>query len=393
MAGDPTGPPEPARPPHAVPPPVPGGRGGDRRERWRAATTEITAVLLGEVRRTEALRLVARRAREVAEAALVLLLLYEDESGLLTVEVGDGEDDGAVAALVGVALPAEETGFADAVTAAGHLVLEDLGTAAQWPVPISTGSTSVTPLTASGTLHGVLVVAHRVGQASQDDDIAFLRTFAGQAALALERARTQDEREQLVVLEDRERIARDLHDVVIQRLFATGLQLQTAAMLAGRPEVASRINAAIDDLDSTIRDIRAAIFELRTPTSAALGTDVRELVDSAAAGLGFRPAVELTGPLDSAVPDDVRPDLLAVLREALSNVVHHAHASTVHIGVHLTDTGRLRVTVRDDGIGPRRAALRGGLANMRERAARHGGEFAVRHGTDRGTVLEWSVPL
>src|SRR5262249_42628349 len=130
-----------------------------------------------------------------------------------------------------------------------------------------------------------------------------------------------------------------------------------------------------------------------TPPNTALGTDVRELVDSAATGLGFRPAVELTGPLDSAVPDDVRPDLLAVLREALSNVAHHARASTVHIGVDLTDTSRLRVTVRDDGIGPRSTAERGGLANMRERAARRGGEFTVRHGTDRGTIVEWTVPV
>ncbi len=363
-----------------------------RRERWLAATAEITSVLLGEVRRTDALRLVARRAREVSDATLVLLLLYDEETGQLTIEVVDAQDD-ALATLTGAVLPAAETAFAEVVSGSGDVVLEDLGKAASWPVAITTGPALVTPLTASGMLHGVLVVAHGPGQAAQGDDLGMLTTFAGQAALALERARAQDEREQLVVLEDRERIARDLHDVVIQRLFATGLHLQTAATLAARPDVAGRINSAVDDLDATIRDIRAAIFELRTPMSAALRSDLRELVDSAADALRFRPALELVGAVDSVVPEAVRPDLLAVAREALSNVVHHAHAPTVHIRVDVSDTQRLVVAVSDDGVGAVGAAERGGLANMRQRAARHGGAFEVRAGDGAGTIVEWSVPL
>ena len=365
-----------------------------RRERWLAATAEITNVLLGQVRQTAALRLVARRAREVAEAQLVLVLLHDEENDALTVEVVEAADGAAAERLQGAVLPVTETAFGDVVNGGGEQVLlENLGKAAAWPVPVMTGGALVAPLTADGTLHGLLVVAQPPGQASAaDEDQSLLTTFAGHAALALERARAQDEREQLVVLEDRERIARDLHDVVIQRLFATGLQLQTAATLAMRPEAASRVNAAVDDLDATIRDIRAAIFELRTPVTAALRTQLRDTVESAQATLGFRPVLALSGPVDSAVPHEVRPDLLAVVREAVSNVARHARAKAVQVGIDVGN-GRLALTVTDDGIGIPPGAERGGLVNMRERAERLGGTFAVRPGPSTGTVLEWCVPV
>jgi len=271
--------------------------------------------------------------------------------------------------------------------------VESLAKAAPWPVPVTVGPAVVSPLAAADTLHGVLVVALSPGRGRiADSDVPLLGTFAGQAALAMERARGQEERELLVVLEDRERIARDLHDVVIQRLFATGLQLQSTVPLAHRPEVAKRINSAVDDLDATIRDIRRTIFELRTPMSAALRTEIREAANVAAEALGFRPALDLDGPIDSAVPDSVRPDLVAVLREALSNTVRHAHADEVTVAVRVSE-GRLTVTVTDDGVGTDPSAARGGLVNLRERATGHGGEFEVLPGSPRGTVLRWSVPL
>ncbi|MBM7494382.1 signal transduction histidine kinase [Micromonospora luteifusca] len=363
-----------------------------RRERWLAATAEITTVLLGEVRRTDALSLVARRAREVADAELVLVLLYDEEIGQFTVEVVDSTG-GAVYPLVGSVLPAVETTFAASVTDRRHTAIESLAKAAPWPVPVTDGPAVVSPLSAGDTLHGVLVVAYPAGQVRQsDDDVPLLASFAAQAALAMERARAQEERELLVVLEDRERIARDLHDVVIQRLFATGLQLQSTAPLIARPEVGRRINAAVDELDSTIRDIRRAIFELRTPMSAALRSEIRDAVDTAARSLGFRPTLEISGPIDSAVPDAVRPDLLAVLREALSNAVRHAHATHVRVLVQV-DGARVTLTVDDDGIGTSPDAARGGLVNLRERALGLGGEFAVEPAEPRGTRLRWSVPL
>ncbi|MDO3700355.1 GAF domain-containing sensor histidine kinase [Micromonospora sp. C28SCA-DRY-2] len=365
-----------------------------QRERWLAATAEITSVLLGEVRRTDALALVARRAREVAEAELALVLLYDPEAGRFTVEVVDGAGDQA-AALVGTALPAAETSFAAAVAEGRHDVVDDLAHAAPWPALLHTGPAVVSPLATADTLHGVLVIAHRpdhVPPGTEDQMLAQLGSFAGQAALAMERARGQEERELLVVLEDRERIARDLHDVVIQRLFATGLQLQSAAPMAAKPELAKRINAAVDDLDATIKDIRRTIFELRTPMSAALRTEIREAVEVAAESLGYRPSLELAGPIDSAVPDAVRPDLTAVLREALSNAVRHARADRVAVAVRV-DAGQVSVTVTDDGVGCDPAAARGGLVNLRERAERHGGVFEVRPVTPHGTELHWSVPL
>jgi signal transduction histidine kinase len=342
-----------------------------RRERWLAATAEITNLLLGEVRRTEALELVARRAREVSGAALVMVLLSDEDDGELTIEVVDGD-----------ASPAE---------------VEEL--ARQAAQPASAGVALVAPLATSTASYGLLVVAPGPDEPRpSDEDVALLTSFAGQAALALERARAVEEREQFVVLEDRERIARDLHDLVIQRLFAVGLQLQTAARLSARPEAEQRINTAVDDLDTTIREIRSAIFELRTPVAAELRTELRTAVETAEASLGFRPALELTGPLDSAVPAEVRPDLLAVLQESLSNVVRHARADAVTVTVAVADR-RLTLTVRDDGRGVDGAVEHGGLINMRERAERHGGAFAVRPAdpvgrpSSPGTVVEWSVPV
>ena len=365
-----------------------------RRERWLAATTEITNALLGDVRRTTALQLVAHRARQVAEAELVLVLLWDADTASLTVEVVDGAGDAAAAGLVGAVLPVAETAFAPVVEQRRQLVVESLGKAAAWPVAVPSGPAVLAPLAADDTLHGILIIANRPAEAGHaDDDLSMLTTFAGHAALALERARAREEREMLVVLEDRERIARDLHDVVIQRLFATGLRLQTAARLAVRPEVVERVSASVDDLDTTIRDIRTAIFELRTPTSAGLRVELRAAIDAAAESLGFRPGVELSGPLDSAVPDAVRPDLLAMTGEALSNVVRHAGATAVRVVVQV-EHRRLAVTVSDNGVGlPPGADEHGGLPSMRARAERHGGSFEIRRLDPTGTEVRWSVPI
>ncbi len=363
----------------------------DRRQRWLEATAEITAVLLGEVDRTAALRLVARRTREVAGAERVLVLTRgEDVADELVVEVCEPDDP----QLRGARVRTAGTVFATVLADADPVVVPDLGSAAAWPAPNSSGPALVTALATAEQTQGLMIVAQAPGGPgfSDADDVSLMSTFAGQAALALERARAQDERQLLAVLEDRERIARDLHDVVIQRLFATGLQLQSAARLA-RPEAADRINSAVDDLDTTIRDIRAAIFELRSPAAPTLQADLRANVDAAAASLGFRPQLRLDGPVDSAVPDALRGHFLAVLREALSNVVKHANASTVSVLVSV-DAEMLRLTVADNGDGvPGGYDELSGLANMRHRAEQLAGTFTVEPNTPSGTVVTWTVPI
>ncbi|MBG0561045.1 GAF domain-containing sensor histidine kinase [Actinoplanes aureus] len=351
-----------------------------RRQQWLAAAAEITGVLLGTVRRTEALRLIARRAREVAGAEMVLVLLHEEENARYRIEVAEGAD------LAGRVLPADTRTFGQE----SYRLVGDLRAAAEWPGEVPAGPALVAPLAGTDLPQGVLIVS---GPASTDD-AALLASFAGQAALALERARAQEERELLAVLEDRERIARDLHDVVIQRLFATGMQLQGAVTSAGaRPEVVKRINAAVDDLDATIRDIRRSIFELRAPVGATLRTELRDTCDAALDTLGFRPTLETSGPVESAVPDDIVPELIAVLREALSNVARHARARSVRVSVRVTGDDVI-LQVEDDGIGIDPALARGGVVNMGERATDLGGAFeAVRRPDGTGTLVTWRVPL
>jgi signal transduction histidine kinase len=361
-----------------------------RRERWLAAAAEITSLLLGTVRRTEALRLIARRAREVADADLVLVMLYDEENSRYTVEVADGGDPAMVGRLVPV--DPEDT---EALGKEKYRLIDDLRATVDWPGEVPDGPAMAAPLAVGESLQGVLIVAQNAGQhhrSTTTDDAALLSIFAGQAALVLERARAQEERELLAVLEDRERIARDLHDVVIQRLFATGMQLQGVAPQALRPEAAKRINTAVDDLDATIRDIRRSIFELRAPTGPSLRRDLREAVDAAADALGFAATVDVSGPVDSAVPDDIVPELLAVVREALSNVARHAGASSARVSVRAAG-GHVVLQVEDDGVGIDPRLARGGVVNMGERAHDLGGTFEVGRGPAGGTVLTWRVPI
>lgn len=359
-----------------------------RRERLLEATAEINGTLLGEVQRTPALELVARRAREVSGATIAAVLLCDPDSVELTVELTHP----ARPDLVGIEIPTGNGPLATVLRERRTLILRDFVGIPGWPAG---GATLIAPLAASGRVRGLLVVGHDRGVATFDDqlEVGVLSSFAGQAALALEHVQAQEERELLVVLADRERIARDLHDVVIQRLFATGLQLQSAMRLPARSDLEIRIGSAVDDLDSTIRDIRSAIFELRAPVAATLQTDIRSAVDVATASLGFAPELILRGPIDSAVADRVRPDLLAALGESLSNVVRHAHATSVVVDLDVAD-GRLRLSVRDNGTGtPRDMRERGGLRNLRERASRHGGTLSTEAGDPVGVTVTWTVPL
>lgn len=215
--------------------------------------------------------------------------------------------------------------------------------------------------------------------------------FAEQVALALEVALAEGDRARLAVFEDRDRIGRDLHDLVIQRLFAVGLTLENTTRLAGDRRIEDRINTAVDQLDETIKDIRRTIYELGNPQRPA---DLRDEIDVTVTemlpSLGFHPKVRTTGAVHSGVSDRVRPHLLAVLRESLSNVGRHAEASSATVTLEVTE--EVVLTVADNGRGLSSDHRGHGLPNMAARALELGGTCTLFPGIDSGVTLVWRVP-
>jgi PAS domain S-box-containing protein len=228
--------------------------------------------------------------------------------------------------------------------------------------------------------------------------ITLARDITARLAAEAELRQSQDalrEAEQvLAVAEDRERIARDLHDTVIQRLFAEGLSLQSAIAGVGDPQrTRARLESAVDGLDQTIKELRMAVFSLQTAASAPGGLRGRllQVVTEATGGLGFEPRLQFDGPIET-INDEIADHLTPVLREALSNIAHHAQAGHVRVAVIVTDD--LTLTVSDDGIGVPAEVLGGrGLINMAERARALGGDFTIRPEPPGGSLLVWQVPI
>ena len=341
----------------------------ERRRRWVEASAEITMATLGRVHATDAVRLVVQKARELSDADVAALAVEDDDGNLVvTVVEGGGRDHDGLRE-------------GDALGSGG---------APSTPLPVLS-----VPFTAPAGAEGRLVLGWSSPESRDTAHVSAeaVRGFAAQAALALDRLQAQEDRASLAVLADRDRIARDLHDLVIQRLFATGLALQGAARMASRPEVAERVEAAIDDLDVTIRDIRATIFSLhRRPGSDDLRGQLLDLVAEAGAKLGIVPALAMEGPVDSAVPDAVRPHLVAVLSEALANAARHAAAARVNVHVTVRD-GEVLVSVQDDGQGLPETVQESGLRNLRQRAREVGGSLELRAAEGGGTRLVWRAPL
>ncbi len=259
------------------------------------------------------------------------------------------------------------------------------------------------PVRVRGQVFGILYLTDkRDGGEFSDEDQQLVTALAVAAGGAVENARLQERIRQLTLAEDRERIARDLHDTVIQRIFAVALSLQAAeGAAAADPALAERLRGATDDLDETIRQIRTTIFALEPPAAAAavLRAQVIAVCAEARRSLGFDPAVRLDGPVD-AVPAHVGGDVLAALREALSNVARHAGASHVAVSLTAADVA-LTLAVADDGVGYRAggtAAKTGGsggsgIPNMVSRAEALGGSCDLCARPGGGTHLEWRVPL
>ncbi|MFF0245526.1 GAF domain-containing protein [Streptosporangium sandarakinum] len=387
-----------------------------RREVWLQASSDVTTALLSGAEPTEVLTLVARRAREMAGADVVAVMLPDPSGETLRWEISDGEPgvrpaesevpvSGTLAGrafLSGEPVTASErdaagafpivdsaTDFADVT----DLTEADGGFTAGGETPI--GPVAAVPLGRAGAVRGVLKLGKRTGRLPfSTGELHTLRSFAGQAALVLELAEARRDAERLGLLEDRDRIAKDLHDVVIQRLFAVAMTLMSIVRFVEHPEAASRLRHGIDELDETIRQIRSTIFALQAPRDAAPGlrAQVVELVEGARGHLGFMPGLRMEGRLDNGVPAPVAEQLTAVLREALSNIVRHARASKADVLVEATGD-ELLLRVRDDGVGLPGEGRRSGLRNMEDRARQLGGSFEAGAAPDGGTLLTWRVPL
>jgi signal transduction histidine kinase len=225
-----------------------------------------------------------------------------------------------------------------------------------------------------------------------EDDERLVVALATAAGVAIENARLTQRTEEVAVLEDRERIARDLHDKVIQRLFATGMTLQTMLPVTGRDDLSDRITDAVDELDVTIREIRSTIFALQAPAQRGLRVSIFALIDGAREVLGFSPELHMDGPIDTLVSDKAAEHLLSVLQEALSNVAQHAGASHVNVTVKVGTDVVVRVTDNGKGMPTPRGNGRG-LHNLERRAATMGGDLSVSALQTGGTIIEWRVPV
>ncbi|TDB94814.1 GAF domain-containing sensor histidine kinase [Actinomadura sp. 7K534] len=366
-----------------------------RRERWLEASADISTALLSGVGPHQVTALVAERAREVADGALGNVALVDESGDGFVIEAADGDGADRVQ---GLRVPRDHSVIGKVFDEGASLMLDD-GAEAALEAGIPSGEPVVGPVVAvplgtGPSARGVIsVINPRGGALFTDGTRRLLEAFAGQAAVALELGDRRRDTERLALLEDRDRIAKDLHDTVIQRLFATAMTLMAAIKITQKREVAVRVQRAVDDLDDTIRQIRSSIFALQAPADdESLRSRVHALVDAAAGQLGFAPSVRLDGLLDTAVDDATGDHLLAVVREALSNVARHANATETAVVIDVGDED-LTLRVEDDGVGIPEGGRRSGLRNMAERAGGLGGDFATRDRPGGGTVLVWRVPL
>jgi len=367
------------------------------RQDWLRASAEITAALLNPSERRDPLELIADSVKRLADADLVSLVLRAEEPDMLRVAVASGHNADK---LRGVLYPtrnslvelALETGRGVRIGAIAdnqrfNLHLRQVANIkAAMAVPL-TGTTGANGAIVMGRLPG------RPGFGSADLEMA--EAFANQAAISQELAAARLNQQRLAVLEDRERIARDLHDHVIQRLFAAGLSLESLVTVIDEERSRHKLSRVVDDLDETIRQLRTSIFGLRVPASDGPGlrSAVLTVADQARPALGFSPSVRFIGPVDTVVTDRLTAEVEAVVREAATNAAKHAHATELVIEVHVEGTDSLTIDIADDGVGLPPAPRRSGLANLHQRASDLGGTFSLETPANGGTRLRWTIPL
>lgn len=366
-------------------------------QQWVQAVGELTQTLLEGRNERAALARMVRRSRDLGNAQLGILAV-KDDTGHLVIQAA-AAPSGDAHRLLGYRLSGQRWSLllssrvpllllaSEEDEHVGVLTAELRG-AAGLPAP---GCTAIVPVTVGEVEVGLIALSWDAEHAFQAaETLESLATFGDQMGLAIEAFRAQRQRSRTALLEDRDRIARDMHDHVIQRLFAAGLSLQSAARLAQEP-VRGKLTAAIDELDTAVKQIRQAIFELHHPLAeGGLGPELESVVERAAEGFGFEPDMTIEGLL-ADIPFEYEADVVAVVREGLSNGIRHARAGDARVRVSTLDD--LVITIRDDGLGTRWEAARSGLLNLRERALARGGSFRLEAVEPSGTELVWRVPL
>ncbi|GGU76347.1 histidine kinase [Streptomyces litmocidini] len=373
-----------------------------QRERWIDGSVAVTTALLSGGDADDALTVVAEQARRLADADAGIVLLPAEEGGLEIVAVSSPRPTKSL----GMVIPPESTVVKELLEG-GAVFVADASTDPRMVSRLTSayGPSMILPLQSGGRVLGALATPRVRGARQFTEAERTLATqFASQAALALMMADAQRDRERLAVFEDRDRIARDLHDLVIQRLFATGMMLESAQRRSIVPAVREGVGKAVDELDVTIQEIRTAIFALQQgPAEAPSGLRTRVLreINMAAVPLGFKPAHRFLGAIDSTVGELTGKNLVAALREALSNAFRHAEASRIEVVVDADVTlpdgsAGVRLSVADDGIGIPAGGRRSGLRNLARRAESLGGASWCGPGLGEdggGTTVVWEAPL
>lgn len=360
-----------------------------RSQRWAAALAEVTTALLSDDAE-DSLGIVAERVAALAEADLVCFLAPTVD-GMLRVDLARGP----------LAPGVEGLQFEVAGTVAGRAqesgqpVLADAEAALALGSGVRLGPTMAIPLITSDGPSGVLTVSREPGQPRfTDADLGTAADFARQASVALRLASGRSDRARLATLEDRNRIARDLHDHVIQRLFGAGLSLQAVARSVGDEASRARLLEQVDTLDSAIAEIRTAIFTMTSQQNAdqpTLRHRVIDLITESSGMFAQPPTVSFAGAVDLMVPVPLAEDVAAVVREGLTNVARHASAQAVSVSVGFAG-GTVTVEIVDDGVGvPAQVGRASGTANLARRADAWGGAFALEPGSPTGTVLRWTA--
>ncbi|MDR6417050.1 GAF domain-containing sensor histidine kinase [Pseudarthrobacter sulfonivorans] len=366
-----------------------------RRTAWLQACMDVTGKMGDEEAPGDqdgGLDMIAARALQESRSSLALILVPEGTSGLFRVA---GAAGGTAPEWVGRLSPFD-SGEIDAVLSTGQAaVIEDASSGLAAALLPDDGRLLVIDLSARGTHYGLLVlVRERVAGTFSKTDVEMGSVFGSHVALALELARAHRMREQLAVFTDRDRIARDLHDLVIQRLFAAGLSIQSLRRVITSDAAVSTLQNVTAELDETIRELRNTIYSLNDSAleKELLSSRVLQAVRTAAQSLRFVPRLTLTGAIDAIRDDETASNILAVVTEGLSNAVRHSGADSIRVSV-AVDEGTVCVSVQDNGTGFSVPPPGNGLTNMQHRANKLGGTFEVSSSPETGTVLTWTAPV